>query len=1842
VDIIFKAFDPSANESNPILVSFKINDESVIIKSQPDFNIIRSCTTGIQDSLNNWIKRLGNAVATDACGRPVLFRNFIYNTNLGAAGTGDILMGPYPTIPNNACNWAMDISFFVVDSCGNPRAFTGRYRIRDDVTPVIDLVSDITVSCSNLPDNSIKVSDACDKNPDILYSFSSTKGLDSTKCDFYNYVMQRQWVVTDKCGNSVIGRQRVVVVDKDKPTIVFDSPKIVTCEEVRDTFKHLNLLLDNCAKPIVTFTDSIIGNSCAYSIFRKYTIRDYCGNETVKIQQLLVSDTKQPIVLTKPENLIIDCLETIQGIKSRFDEWINKNGGLTVVDNCSNVKFFTLLRGRYKLNDTLSYLRATPNLDSLLLNSKAARYFSVIDSIDFIASDACGNSIISMATFALKDTLPPFFTKCNDTLQYDVLGKTCSRLVKFPSPLSNDLCSTSKAQIYYSLNQEPFTLSTADSLQFNLNDAINLVTFKAIDKAGNESLCFKNIILTDKQPPVIICGKDTTIFVNNCNVNVLPLKSLQINDNCSPPITLDTIYPSRFIAFSSPLDNLGNRTDTISYALNGLSKIRLADKDINVTLNLNSRFISNKGSVRVLLPNGNVLIPITQILSSDTFCRQYVFNSKISKDVFNSLVTSNGTLSLRIITTGLMPCKDLKSSNLDSISNYQFKVKAFDYELIKTYQLNNDIKRNFNIDSLLNLGIGKYLFEVSTKDQSNNTGNCAFVLTVRDTIKPTLVCRSLSPIISFKSNLNKEFNLTMVDSIIQDNCGIDSTWLKVGNITCLSGRRSQELTLNTIDKSGNSSFCITKVEVLAPILKPTFVTGLCGNDTLRLFHNISSSFLDSTVTFRWLLRDSVISTNPNPTFIGRLSLFNETITLEVKTKEGCLYTESLRTFQDANAKPSLKLIDIACKNRGIVLLASEFVQKSIYNWYEGVYPNGILRSSTEIPTYSFKSMVDSVSYYVIVDGGICKSNPSDQLKVYLTDTPKVTGQDTMLNICEGQSLILRGSNVNTLQKSFWNGPNGFISILINPLVSTNTTQVNGGVYSFKIELNGCISDSVITKVNVLAKPNKPIITGDSLNCLGSSITLSSTGVGDTVIWLKNGVVVSRGVSKTFKIEKSQSIDNGSYTAVFKTAQCSSEISNAININVSNQVTLAIVNPGEVCSGDSVTLIATPFSGFNYTWTGPNGFQSSGSSILFKPTAGIYNVTAKSQSGCQSMSSTEVKIKPRPSILDLTSDFNPCVEPSKDITLSATLDQPIVGTTFSWIGPNGFASTAQKPKIINNSSNIFGSYRLIVQSNGCISEPKMIEIKSAPVLSKLVIKGKQVACQGDSITLTTQKGYTSYEWATPYGPVTTIDSMLVIRSFSGQSVGAYTVKAKANQCEPPASDPFNINVAVRPQAPIIQGKVAVCLGDSVILTSNVIDTALTYFWHLPKNKIVTSKSRLSIIDLPNELNGSYKLQTQNGACKSEFSNTLELAYKAPIPIPKLPSTLISLCDKGNSEVQICLQNIPKDNALTYFLIQLPSNKVLLSTKDSCITFLSSEVELGSNKIRLTSKKDECFSDSFDDALFSSVKEPKIKAQIIANTIGVCAKEQRVTLSNKSSIDTVFYVWKVFNRGNTLANLPNNSIEVSNFLPGTNIVTLSLNFNACRDISSDTINLFLGTKPIARPDTFKISVNEKTPFNVLVNDSVGPFPVLKFSNQQFYKIEYDSLVRSFVFAPDRNFIGQVKVDYELCFGSCKDFCTNSSVVFNVEGSIDCIFPTIITPNGDGINDNFEVPCIPIAGQNESSLKVFNIHGDQVYGAQPYLNDWSGTSKGTNLIEGTYYYIFQLDKKAEVKKSFLIIQR
>ncbi|MGX5817691.1 Ig-like domain-containing protein [Chitinophaga lutea] len=81
-------------------------------------------------------------------------------------------------------------------------------------------------------------------------------------------------------------------------------------------------------------------------------------------------------------------------------------------------------------------------------------------------------------------------------------------------------------------------------------------------------------------------------------------------------------------------------------------------------------------------------------------------------------------------------------------------------------------------------------------------------------------------------------------------------------------------------------------------------------------------------------------------------------------------------------------------------------------------------------------------------------------------------------------------------------------------------------------------------------------------------------------------------------------------------------------------------------------------------------------------------------------------------------------------------------------------------------------------------------------------------------------------------------------------------------------------------------------------------------------------------------------------------------------------------------------------------------------------------------------------------------------------------------------------------------------------------------------------------------------------------------------------------------------------------------------------------VLTPNGDGRNDRWIIRNLDSYPDNE--VKIFDRAGRIVYQRRNYSNDWDGTTNGSPLAEGTYYYILTINNGQATTKGYITIVR
>ena len=139
---------------------------------------------------------------------------------------------------------------------------------------------------------------------------------------------------------------------------------------------------DNCdANVVVQFKKSVVEiNPCYKEINYEWTATDQCQNTAVHTQNILIRDIENPYFISLPQNEIINC--KTQNIYKRYSDWIQSHAGAKAEDNCIELNW-----------DVEEYNFKSGPCDS--------------NRVNFIVTDACGNSVSEEAYFIIHDTVAP-------------------------------------------------------------------------------------------------------------------------------------------------------------------------------------------------------------------------------------------------------------------------------------------------------------------------------------------------------------------------------------------------------------------------------------------------------------------------------------------------------------------------------------------------------------------------------------------------------------------------------------------------------------------------------------------------------------------------------------------------------------------------------------------------------------------------------------------------------------------------------------------------------------------------------------------------------------------------------------------------------------------------------------------------------------------------------------------------------------------------------------------------------------------------------------------------------------------------------------------------------------------------------------------------------------------------------------------------------------------------------------------------------------------------------------------------------------------------------------------
>ncbi|MDB0025289.1 hypothetical protein N9D95_01970, partial [Flavobacteriales bacterium] len=383
-------------------------------------------------------------------------------------------------------------TFTATDGCGLTTEHLQTVEVRDEVGPVLLVPASIMFDCSEeVLQAPATAFDACSGPLAVTETPSVVVPGDCPG----EYIIYREFMVEDLCGNDASGQQTIQVRDLTPPEITLPPDEVLPCKSA--VTLDTATTLDNC-----TPTDSIElliftflpPTDCPeeYIIERTFRATDQCGNSATGIQTVTVTDLDLPIFDFVPEDYSISCDEEVI-----YEEAMAK-------DDCSS---FIVEEER----DTV-FLDCLQNYDLVRT---------------FVVTDACGNIAEAQQTIAVRDDLAPFILSDHpdETLE-------CGSVWEPLGLEATDQCS----DVSWSVVRDTTWDSSTGAYQI-------AVTLFASDDCGNSESKNLELEVLDTQPPVFLSfPEDMTL---SCE-DPIPFEAAIAEDLCSATNTVhfDTLIPS--------------------------------------------------------------------------------------------------------------------------------------------------------------------------------------------------------------------------------------------------------------------------------------------------------------------------------------------------------------------------------------------------------------------------------------------------------------------------------------------------------------------------------------------------------------------------------------------------------------------------------------------------------------------------------------------------------------------------------------------------------------------------------------------------------------------------------------------------------------------------------------------------------------------------------------------------------------------------------------------------------------------------------------------------------------------------------------------------------------------------------------------------------------------------------------------------------------------------------------------------------------------------------------------------------------------------------------------------
>jgi hypothetical protein len=402
-----------------------------------------------------------------------------------------------------------------------------------------------------------------------------------------------------------------------------------------------------------------------------------------------------------------------------------------------------------------------------------------------------------------------------------------------------------------------------------------------------------------------------------------------------------------------------------------------------------------------------------------------------------------------------------------------------------------------------------------------------------------------------------------------------------------------------------------------------------------------------------------------------------------------------------------------------------------------------------------------------------------------------------------------------------------------------------------------------------ASSNAPVCEGASLDLFVSS----PIPVND-YLWLGPDGFIS---TNFFPERKNIALTSaGKYIVILNNYTCKAKDSIDVFIKPRPAKPHIISNDSSFCVGDSLMITTAVDTGISFTWQTPQGyfpFSSNTRTIadLSMSDSGMYRLaTIFNYNSCPSVTdSLNIAVHPIP-VPVATVNSPVCSGEAVNIKVADTTYQ----VAFTWIGPNGFASTTADTIIHNSGVSQSGDYVVIANAFNCIgTDTVTLLVKQTP--AKPQLSSNSPVCSGEKLELkaTDSIAAVNYSWLGPNG-FNAITQNTAITTASTNASGRYKATAAKDGCT--SADSIDVTIKPTP-VPDLASNSPVTIGDDLYLQIQNPQSAYSYLWKGPDGFASTSPNPV-LKQVTVNAAGTYTLMVADNGCTG--TATINIDIKAP--------------------------------------------------------------------------------------------------------------------------------------------------------------------------------------------------------------------------------------------------------------------------------------------------------------------------------------------------------------------------